>query len=48
MLILWFGFQLVSGTMSLFGDQGGIAFFAHIGGFIFGVVVALIIRAVSR
>jgi membrane associated rhomboid family serine protease len=46
MLILWFVFQLFSGFLS--GPESGVAFFAHIGGFIFGVVVALIWRAVRR
>src|SRR3989338_8011759 len=32
MLGIWFLFQLISGTFSLFGAQSGIAFFAHIGG----------------
>lgn len=45
MLLIWFGFQLVSGTLSLFGDQSGIAFFAHIGGFAFGVLGALVYKA---
>jgi membrane associated rhomboid family serine protease len=46
MLLLWFGFQLFS---SLFLSEGsGVAFFAHVGGFVFGVIVALIWRAVRR
>jgi membrane associated rhomboid family serine protease len=39
MLLFWFGFQLVSAFFS-FGGNVGIAFFAHIGGFVFGAVVA--------
>ncbi len=44
MLGIWFLFQLISGTFSLFGAQSGIAFFAHIGGFVFGVFVAWIYK----
>lgn len=39
-LIYWFGLQLVAG---LYGDNlvsGGVAFFAHIGGFLAGVILA--------
>ena len=49
-LAFWFVLQLVDGLASL-GVDGvgdGIAFFAHIGGFVFGVIVAIAIRAVSR
>lgn len=48
MLGLWFLFQLISGTMSLFGAQSGIAFFAHIGGFAFGAIVGLAFRKSSQ
>ena len=36
----WFGFQLWEGGFSLVQPQagGGVAFFAHIGGFVFGVL----------
>ncbi len=37
---LWFVLQLVFGGISLLGGEGsGIAFFAHIGGFIFGWMI---------
>jgi rhomboid family protein len=36
-LIVWFGIQLVSGLISDPG-QGGVAFWAHIGGFVVGLV----------
>src|SRR5690606_19738947 len=37
---LWFLLQLISGVGSLGAlDQGGTAYFAHIGGFIFGLIV---------
>ena len=48
MLGMWFVFQLISGTMSLFGESGGIAFFAHIGGFVFGALIALIIKQINK
>lgn len=38
---LWFVLQFVSGLLSLGGpDVGGVAFWAHIGGFVTGVVMA--------
>jgi membrane associated rhomboid family serine protease len=41
---LWFVLQLVDGIGSLGPTQtGGIAFFAHIGGFVFGAIVAWIL-----
>jgi membrane associated rhomboid family serine protease len=42
----WFVLQLISGFGSLGGDtaSGGVAFFAHIGGFAFGMVVGGLIR----
>ena len=44
MIGLWFIFQLISGTMSLFGAESNIAFFAHIGGFVFGFLVTLLLK----
>jgi membrane associated rhomboid family serine protease len=47
----WFLYQLVEANFGLFGAQangGGVAFFAHVGGFIFGVVVALALTSVGR
>ena len=43
---LWFVLQLFSGVGSLgaASDTGGVAFMAHIGGFITGVVLAFILR----
>jgi hypothetical protein len=41
---LWFVYQLVEanlGLLSAGGDNGGTAFFAHVGGFVFGVAVAV-------
>jgi membrane associated rhomboid family serine protease len=41
MLIYWAGLQLVSGLLSigLGGEGGGVAFWAHLGGFVAGVVL---------
>jgi membrane associated rhomboid family serine protease len=43
----WFVLQLFSGAVSLGGDnaEGGVAFFAHIGGFVFGMAVGALLRA---
>ena len=40
---LWFLYQFIEGNFGLFSahaDGGGTAFFAHVGGFLFGVIVA--------
>ena len=37
---LWFIFQLIMGLISLFGFVTGIAYWAHIGGFITGIALA--------
>jgi rhomboid family protein len=40
---LWFVYQAISGFGALGGpSEGGVAFFAHLGGFVFGVLVALL------
>lgn len=36
---LWFGLQLVSGLMPDGGANGGVAFWAHVGGFVAGAVL---------
>jgi membrane associated rhomboid family serine protease len=45
----WFLYQFIEGNFGLFSassNGGGTAFFAHVGGFVFGVVVAkLLLRA---
>ena len=46
-LVLWFVVQFFSGTMAIASASaaaGGVAFFAHIGGFIAGVILAFILR----
>jgi membrane associated rhomboid family serine protease len=47
---LWFVLQAFQGLGSLGGDVGGVAWFAHIGGFVFGALVALLFyrRKVGR
>lgn len=49
-LVLWFVTQLLSGTASIAdtAQTGGVAWWAHIGGFAFGVVVALLISPFRR
>lgn len=46
-LAFWIVLQLIDGFASLGVSEidGGVAFFAHIGGFAFGVVVAVAVRA---
>ncbi|MBI2012105.1 rhomboid family intramembrane serine protease [Candidatus Daviesbacteria bacterium] len=46
MLVYWFITQILAGTVSigLPGDGGGIAYFAHIGGFSTGWIIAKIFR----
>jgi membrane associated rhomboid family serine protease len=45
----WFALQLLSGFAAFGAEtaQGGVAFFAHIGGFALGVVVGLLLRVVA-
>jgi membrane associated rhomboid family serine protease len=48
---LWFVYQLVEanfGILSATANGGGVAFFAHVGGFIFGVIVARALLNVGR
>jgi membrane associated rhomboid family serine protease len=42
---IWFIFQVVSGMGVLGGEQGGVAYGAHIGGFIAGAVIALPLKS---
>jgi membrane associated rhomboid family serine protease len=44
-LAVWIGLQLWSGGLSLLAPQGGggTAFFAHIGGFVFGVATVILV-----
>jgi len=49
-LAFWFVLQLIDGVASLGAEtaQGGVAFFAHIGGFAAGAVVGLLVRMARR
>jgi membrane associated rhomboid family serine protease len=49
LLGFWFVLQLLSGAASLGPGAAAtqVAFFAHIGGFVFGLVVGLVVRAVG-
>ncbi len=42
-LVLWFGLQLLSNAMAQAG-QGGVAFRAHIGGFVAGMILITIFK----
>jgi membrane associated rhomboid family serine protease len=44
--LIWFGIQVLQGTQVLFAPSlaGGVAWWAHIGGFAFGAVAALPVR----
>jgi membrane associated rhomboid family serine protease len=47
---VWFLYQLIEGNFGLFSasaNGGGTAFFAHIGGFLFGLVVARVIAGAA-
>jgi membrane associated rhomboid family serine protease len=47
----WFLYQLIEANFGLFGSAangGGVAFFAHVGGFIFGVIVTLVLARAGQ
>jgi membrane associated rhomboid family serine protease len=47
----WFLYQLVEANFGLFSasaNGGGTAFFAHVGGFLFGVLVARVVAGAAR
>lgn len=49
LILLWFALQLLNGYAALApaagpAAQAGVAYFAHIGGFVFGMLVTLILR----
>ncbi len=46
-LVLWFAIQLVSGLLSSSGE-GGVAFWAHVGGFVVGIAAAKLISPRSN
>jgi membrane associated rhomboid family serine protease len=45
-LLFWFGFQLLDGSASIAHpeENGGVAFFAHIGGFVFGALTVKLLQ----
>jgi membrane associated rhomboid family serine protease len=48
---LWFLYQFIEGNFGLFSahaNGGGVAFFAHVGGFLFGVVVAAVLANTGK
>jgi rhomboid family protein len=48
---LWFLYQLVEANFGLFSSEangGGVAFFAHVGGFIFGFLVTRWLTSTGR
>jgi membrane associated rhomboid family serine protease len=47
----WFLYQLIEANFGLFGaaaNGGGVAFFAHVGGFLFGVIVTLMLDRLGQ
>lgn len=42
LLGFWFVLQLLPGFLSIGGDSGGVAYFAHIGGFLVGGLIVLL------
>lgn len=46
----WFVLQFLSGMGSLYstGEQGGVAYMAHIGGFVAGLAIAVLFSATTR
>jgi membrane associated rhomboid family serine protease len=47
-LALWFVVQIFTGALSIGTTGGGVAWWAHIGGFLFGMAVALPLRGPRR
>jgi membrane associated rhomboid family serine protease len=48
---LWFLYQLIEANFGLFSasaNGGGVAFFAHVGGFVFGLVAARVLSGAGR
>jgi membrane associated rhomboid family serine protease len=48
MLGYWFLFQILGGIPSLQGEGGGVAFFAHVGGFLAGLLLIPVFRKPAR
>jgi membrane associated rhomboid family serine protease len=51
LLLIWFGMQFFSGVGSIADahlQRGGTAFFAHVGGFVAGIGLILIMKTRDR
>jgi membrane associated rhomboid family serine protease len=49
LLLVWFGLQTIQGLLSIgVSDQVSTAFFAHIGGFVVGAAIGLLVRPFRR
>jgi membrane associated rhomboid family serine protease len=47
----WFLYQLIEANFGIYGagaNGGGVAFFAHVGGFVFGVIVTLVLARAGK
>ena len=44
---IWFGFQFLSGLIAFGAEGGGVAFWAHIGGFLVGIVGGFIAKVLT-
>jgi membrane associated rhomboid family serine protease len=44
MLLYWLGMQLLGGALSMGDEGGGVAFWAHVGGFVAGALLVLLFR----
>jgi membrane associated rhomboid family serine protease len=47
-IFVWFGLQVLNGYLAIGSDMGGVAWFAHIGGFVAGIVLMLMFRPFVR
>ena len=45
---IWFAFQVIEGLGMFGGSQQGVAYGAHIGGFVFGMIVGFLVRLGRR
>jgi membrane associated rhomboid family serine protease len=48
MLVYWIGLQLLSGLVAAGDSAGGVAFWAHVGGFVAGVVLVKLFARTDR